>query len=305
MNRLRVVVASLLVALIAQGAARTPLVLPRNAVASFDAAPGNRVVLVVLENGDPDAASHQPFMEYLADTGMVLTSYFAVAHPSQPNYVTMVSGSPAGAMTDGNVRLHARKHLGNILASTAWRVYAEDYPALPNRCNLIRQGVGADRLYVRRHVPFLSFADVQDGKCTQIVRLNSSTDDVGALKADIESQHLPPFSMIIPNLENDGHEPSNMKTASSWLMLHLRPLLQDRRFSNGLILILTFDEDDSENPSHHNRVYTVLWGDHVKTGKSADVYDHEDLLATICALLNVAPPPFDEKGVRPIGGVWK
>jgi acid phosphatase len=269
-KRTGVVVASALVALVAQGATRTPLPLPRNDVVPFSVAGVSRVVLVVLENGDPEAASRQPFMKYLADTGMVLRSYYAVAHPSQPNYVAMISGSTDGAMTDGNVRLPARKHLGNILPNGAWRVYAENYPALPGRCNLTREGAGADRLYVRRHVPFLSFADVQDSKCTEIVRLNSKMDDVGALKADIDNKRLAPFSMIIPNLEHDGHEPSNMKTASSWLMLHLKPLLQDRRFTEGLVLILTFDEDDSANASNGNRVFTVLWGDHVKIGMSTE-----------------------------------
>jgi acid phosphatase len=285
---------------------RTSLPVPRNAVLPFAVSGVSRVVVVVLENGDPESASNQPFMKYLAQTGMVLSSYYAVAHPSQPNYVALISGSTAGAMTDGTVRLPAsRKHLGNILPSGVWRVYAENYPALAGRCNLVKQGSGADRLYVRRHVPFLSFADVQDSKCTGIVRLNVGTDDVGALKADIENQRLPPFSLIVPNLQHDGHEPSNLTNASSWLMVNLKPLLQDRRFTDGLVLILTFDEDDSAKASKGNRVFTVLWGDHVKVGKSTDVYDHEDLLATVCALLGVAPPPFDEKGVRPIGGIWK
>lgn len=305
-KRLGVAAASVLVALVAQGASRTPLPIPRDAVLPFAVTGVSRVVLVVLENGDPGAASRQPFMKYLANTGMVLTSYYAVAHPSQPNYVAMISGSTAGALTDGNIRLPARrKHLGNILPDGTWRVYAENYPALAGRCNLIKQGNGADRSYVRRHVPFLSFADVQDGPCTGIVRLNTEKDDVGALKADISSRRLPAFSMIIPNLMHDGHAPSNLTNANAWLMANLMPLLQDRKFTEGTVFILTFDEDDSARASNGNRVYTVLWGDHVKVGTSRDVYDHEDLLATIAALLGVAPPPFDEKGVRPIGGIWK
>ena len=244
-------------------------------------------------------------MKFLAQGGMVLTAYYAVAHPSQPNYVDLISGTTAGAMTDSNVRLPAgRKHLGNILPAGAWRVYAENYPALPDRCNLTRQGSGADGNYVRRHVPFLSFPDVQDGKCAEVVRLNTATDNVGALKADIASGHLPAFSMIVPNLEHDGHEPSNVTNASAWLMTNLKPLLADHKFTDGTVFILTFDEDDSA-PAARNRVYTVLWGDHVKIGTSSDVYDHADLLATIAALLRVPPPPFDEKGVRPMGGIWK
>src|SRR5258706_1932937 len=206
-KRLAVVAASALVAFVAQSATRTPLPVPRTAVLRSAVSGVSRVVMVVLKNADLGTASQQPFMKYLAGTGMVLSSYYAVAHPSQPNYVAMISGSTAGAMTDGTVRLPAtRKHLGNVLPAGAWRVYAENYPALAGRCNLVKQGGGADRLYVRRHLPFLSFADVQDGKCSGIVRLNVGTDDVRALRADIENQRLAPCSMIIPNLQHDGHE---------------------------------------------------------------------------------------------------
>jgi Phosphoesterase family len=304
--RFAVVAAAIALAAFAlQGATRTPLPVPRKAVPPFAVAGVRRVVVVVLENGDAQDAARQPFMKFLAETGMMLNSYYAVAHPSQPNYVALISGSTEGAMTDGNIRLPStRKHLGNILPAGSWRVYAEDYPALPDRCNLVKQGSGPDRLYVRRHVPFLSFADVQDGKCTELVRLNTATDAVGALRADIESQHMPLFSMIVPNLEHDGHEPSNLKKASEWLTANLEPLLLDRKFVDGLVFILLFDEDDSRS-SGRNRVYTAIWGDRVKNGASDDVYDHEDLLATICALLRITPPPFDEPGVRPIGGIWK
>ncbi|HEX7136523.1 MAG TPA: alkaline phosphatase family protein, partial [Vicinamibacterales bacterium] len=139
-----VAIISTLVALAAQGATRTPLPIPRNSVPAFIPIGVKRVVLVVLENGNPVEAARQPFMNYLAKSGMVLTSYYAVAHPSQPNYVAMISGTTDGAMTDDNVRLPpTRKHLGNLLRS--WRVYAENYPALPGRCNLAKRGSGSDR----------------------------------------------------------------------------------------------------------------------------------------------------------------
>ena len=88
------------------------------------------------------------------------------------------------------------------------------------------------------------------------------------------------------------------------LNANIAPLLADPAFTKDTVFILTFDEDDTVN-AKNNRVFTVLWGDHVQHGTRDDVYDHEDLLATIAALLGVAPPPFDETGVRPIGGIWK
>src|SRR5258708_14723530 len=96
---------TLALALTAHAATRTPLPVPRNRVVPLAVTGVNRVVVVVLENGDPDEASRQPFMKFLAQTGMVLTSHYAVAHPSQPNYVALISGSTSGAMTDSPIRL--------------------------------------------------------------------------------------------------------------------------------------------------------------------------------------------------------
>src|ERR1051326_8873583 len=247
-----------------------------------------RLTLLLLAAGlSANCATLTPLPQARAAEGMVLTRYFAVAHPSQPNYVAMISGSTAGALTDSPITLD-RAHIGNALG-TRWRVYAEDYPALTGKCNLIKQS----GLYVRRHVPFLSFKDVQQGTCSQVVPF-----------AQLKADKLPDFAMIVPNLKHDGHRPATMKDANDWLNAQIAPLLEDAASTKDTVFIVTFDEDDSMN-AQNNRVFTVLWGDHVQHGARADVYDHEDLLATIAALLAVAPPPFDEAGVRPIGGIWK
>jgi len=269
----------------------TPLPQARGPVPPFDAKNVRRVVLIVLENGNPATAAKQSFLQARAAEGTVLTRYFAVAHPSQPNYVAMISGSTAGALTDSPITLD-RPHIGNALGKR-WRVYADDYPALPGKCNLVKQS----GLYVRRHVPFLSFKDVQQGTCSQITPFTRLADD-------IKNDAVPAFAMIVPNLKHDGHKPATMKDANDWLNAQIAPLLKQPAFAKDTVFIVTFDEDDSMN-AQNNRVFTVLWGDHVQHGARDEVYDHEDLLATIAALLGVAPPPFDEPGVRPIGGIWK
>src|SRR5437016_1016180 len=155
--RVRLTLLLLATGLSANCATLTPLPQPRNPVPPFDAAGVRHVVLIILENGNPAMAAQQSFMKDRAAEGMLLTRYFAVAHPSQPNYVALISGSTASALTDSPIALD-RPHLGQTLGSR-WRVYADDYPALPGKCNLIKQ----KDLYVRRHVPFLSFKDVQQG----------------------------------------------------------------------------------------------------------------------------------------------
>jgi hypothetical protein len=277
----------LIAGLSANCATLTPLPQPRNPVPAIDAHGVRRVVLIILENGNPAKAAQKSFMQDRAAEGMLLSQYFGVAHPSQPNYVALISGSTAGALTDSPITLD-RPHIGQTLGSR-WRVYADDYPPLSGKCNLVKQ----KDLYVRRHVPFLSFKDVQQGTCSQI-------KPFPAIKTD----PLPDFALIVPNLQHDGHKPFTLNDANDWLNANIAPLLADPAFTKDTVFILTFDEDDTFN-AKNNRVFTVVWGDHVQQGTRDDVYDHEDLLATIAALLGVAPPPFDETGVRPIGGIWK
>jgi phosphatidylinositol-3-phosphatase len=288
---------------------RTPLPVPRNAVPPLGETGIRHVLVLILENGNPEHAARQPFMQLLAREGMVLNRFYALAHPSQPNYIALISGSTADAMTNRPITLD-RPHIGQALGDR-WKVYAEDYPALPGRCNPVAAG-GPGRVYVRRHVPFLSFRDVQQGDCAQIVTLNTAADPVAALRADIANGTLPAFGLIIPNLIHDAHGVARnvpaherealLQPANQWMMDHIAPLLP--QLPDDTIFILTFDEDDTEE-AVDNRIFTAIWGKRVRQGTSDDVYNLLDLLATVAALLKVDPPPFDEDGVRPIGGVWQ
>lgn len=288
---------------------RTPLPFPRNPVPPLKDPGIEHVLILILENGNPEQAAAARFMQLLAREGMVFNRFYGVAHPSQPNYIALISGSTEHALTNRPITLD-RAHIGQTLGER-WKVYAEDYPALPGKCNLIVAG-GPQRAYVRRHVPFISFRDVQQGDCSQIVTLNTPDDPVAALRKDIQNDTLPGLGLIIPNLVHQGHgltsnvtpeqRPALMRDADEWLMANIAPLLP--ALPDDAIFVLTFDEDETTNPIN-NRIYTAIWGKHVRQGTTNDVYNHYDLLATICALLDVQPPPYEEEGVRPIGGIWR
>src|SRR3954470_7356241 len=83
--RVRLTLLLLAAGLSASCATLTPLPHARGPVPPFDAKNVRRVVLIVLENGNPATAAKQSFLQARAAEGMVLTQYFAVAHPSQPN----------------------------------------------------------------------------------------------------------------------------------------------------------------------------------------------------------------------------
>ena len=79
-----------------------------------------RVVLVVFENheageigGNPDA----PTFNALARRYARLTSYDAVAHPSLPNYLALVSGSTQGITSDCTECIVGARSLADTLAA--------------------------------------------------------------------------------------------------------------------------------------------------------------------------------------------
>jgi phosphoesterase family protein len=266
---------------------------PKGAVPPFPAPAIERVFVVVLENKDAGDALRQPFLGRLAKEGAYLANYYAVAHPSQPNYIALISGSIRGVGGDGNVDLD-RPHLGDALdaAGTSWKSYAEQFPG---HCDLRRK---AGR-YVRRHEPFLSFADVQrrPESCGRIV-------NAAELDRDLAAGQLPRFALYIPDLDNDGHD-KPLAYADAQMEKRFGPLLKDPEFTRGLLLVVTFDEDDSHVSRRDNHIYTILWGSSVQPGAvSHDVYDHYDLLRTFEEIFHLPPSPKDAPD-RPIAGVWR
>jgi len=122
--------------------------------------------------------------------GALFTNFKAATHPSQGNYVAMISGSTFGILSDKNIDLNER-HIGDLLEESHrdWKIYAEGYPG---HCYTEKTSGN----YARKHVPFLSFTNVtaNPSRCAKIVE--------GQLFfSDFESGNLKDFSMYIPNLK--------------------------------------------------------------------------------------------------------
>ena len=226
-----------------------------------------KVLLIVLENADYDEAAAQPFLTKLAARGATLTNYSAVTHPSQPNYVALVAGDTLGVADDARVDLPGR-HLGDLLDDKGleWGAYAEGYPGA---CFL---GARSGR-YARKHVPFASFARVQENPA-QCARIKEAS----ALAADAAAGKLPAFSLYVPDLDDDGHD-TGVAAADRWLAGFLGPKLDDPGFMKDLLIAVTFDESEGRAD---NRVLTVLVGGGAVAGAaSGAAYDHYSLLKTV------------------------
>jgi hypothetical protein len=255
------------------------------------------VFLVILENEDASAAMQQPFLMELASRGATLTNYHGLAHPSLPNYIALAAGSTYGITNDDTITLDV-KHLGDLIEERGltWRVYAENYPG---NCFLgDSAGSTSSGQYVRRHVPFINFTNVQNNPQRCADRIIDAT----ALDADIAAGRLPSFAMYIPNDQHNGHD-SSVAIADQWLQGRFRSLLADPRFITDTVFIVTFDESNSRSDS---TVFIAFNGPPVIAGvTSSHRYDHYSLLRTIEEILRVGNLGKNDAVAEPVSGIWK
>ncbi len=247
---------------------------------------------VILENTGYAEAMRQPFLKSLTRRGALLRHFSAEAHPSLPNYIALVSGSTFGIDNDDNVTLD-KPHIGDLLEAKglSWKVYAEGYPG---GCFL----KASDGDYVRKHVPFLSFKNVQTdpARCARIINASE-------LKSDVRDGRLPAWSLYIPDLRNDGHD-TGVAYADRWLSRIFGPLLQDPQFMRGMLFIVTFDEGRGYSGGNH--VATILVGDAVLPGAVSDTaYNHYSLLRLAEDVFGLGNLGQGDAHASTITGMWK
>jgi hypothetical protein len=275
------ILGSLMIALTSQALAANQNDVPRLA----------HVMTVIFENEDAEPTMAQPFFAKLAQEGVNFVDFHAETHPSQPNYLALTSGSMQGIDSDKTVDVDA-KNIVDLLEAKGktWKVYAEDYPG---HCFT---GTKKGR-YVRKHNPFISYTNINTDaqRCAKIV-------DASELNADIAAGTLPDYAFYVPNMDNDAHD-TDLAYANAWYAKTFGPLLQNPRFTKGLLLITTFDESSLTGG---NVIYTSFYGEMVKPGvEYKDYADHYSILRTIEAGLGLADLGLDDASAEPFAGIWR
>ena len=254
-----------------------------------------RVVVIVFENkgqkdvlGDPDA----PYFNSLATRFAVLSNYSGVAHPSLPNYLSLISGSTHGIQDDCTDCVVSARNLADTLerAHRSWKAYAEGLP----RPGFTGASVGR---YVKRHVPFLYFRDIlaRPQRRRRVVPLRQ-------FSSDLASGRLPSYSLVVPDMCHDMHDCS-VATGDSWLRRFLPPLLRSPRLARSAIFLI-FDEPPSSSPPS-DPVPALAVGKLVRPGS---VYlpktSHFGLLRTIEDAWHLPRLGLSAQA-KPITGIWR
>ena len=252
--------------------------------ASAQVPASSHVFIVVEENHSYSQVignASMPYLNSLATKYALGTQYYANTHPSIGNYFMMTTGQIitnndgyTGTVTADNIVRHM------LTAAKTWKVYAEGLPSV----GYIGGNTGA---YVKRHNPFAYFSDVRN---SSVQRLNLVP--FSQFATDLANNHLPKFSFIVPNVNDDAHSGS-LATADSWLKSKLSPLIASATFQKDGILIILFDESVSTDTTRGGgRVPFVMVGPKVKKGyKSTTVYQHQSTLKTVMKALGMTSFP--------------
>ncbi|RHZ47000.1 uncharacterized protein CDV56_103846 [Aspergillus thermomutatus] len=240
----------------------------------------NRFVNIWLENTDFDKAAADAHMSALAKKGLLLTNFWAVTHPSEPNYCAAAGGDTFGMDNDNFNQVPANVSTIADLFDTkniAWGEYQEHlpYPGYQG----FRYPESGPNDYVRKHNPAILFDSItQDAtRLRQIKNFTSFYDD-------LKNHRLPQHMFITPNMTNDAHD-TNITFAGTWSWNFLSELLEDEYFTKDTLILLTFDENSTYKIG--NKIYSILLGGAVPEhliGKEDDTfYTHYSVIASMSA----------------------
>lgn len=250
----------------------------------------NKVIEIIFENTSFESAQKNDYLKSLSKEGVLFTNFKAITHPSLPNYVSKIAGSTLLIKNDDDYNL-SEIHLGDLLENKKldWRVYAEDFPG---NCSLVSR----KNKYVRKHIPFLSFTNVTSNpnRCKKI-------KDLSDFYQDYKNKQLVDYSMIVPNLDNDGHD-TGIKFAMEWFKKNFDTYINGSGLPNDLLFIITFDEGMGKG----NSIYTLLLGNMVKKDvEIKDELNHFSILKLIEDNFSLTTLHREDEKARPIPDIWK
>ena len=243
----------------------------------------DHVVVITLENKEFDTVIGNLFMptynRYARDYAL-LTEFYAVTHPSLPNYLAMIGGETFDIQENCQDCFINAPSLPDLIEASGrlWKTYQED---MHDPCGLGNQD---EDEYVQKHNPFVYFDTIRLDQ----ERCERSVVPFDVLQNDIDAGTLPNFIFITPNMCNNSHD-CNLIVTDVWiaeLLDRLVPAL-DQEGSNYLI-VLNWDEGQGDGSccglaaQAGGRIPVVLISPLVQSHfKDSTPYTHYSLLKTI------------------------
>lgn len=242
----------------------------------------SHVIIVIGENkefGEVVGNRKMPNFNAWAVQYALLTRYYAIGHPSLPNYLALLSGDSFGIRSDCLDCLVRARSLPDLLeaAGRSWKAYVEGLPS----AGFLGSFSGR---YAMKHNPFVYFDAIRRDPA----RLNRSVVPLTQLAGDLEKNELPDYSFIVPDMCDSSHD-CRVEVMDAWLGRVVGSILHSPAFDAESLLVLTFDEGTTDQAccgrsplARGGNIPTVLISPLVKAGyRDPTPYSHYSLLKTI------------------------
>jgi acid phosphatase len=201
------------------------------------------IMIIAEENHSYDTIignSNLPYMNSLATKYGLATNWWGLSHPSEPNYLGMVSGSISDNPSDLTPQdeTYPGPTVVDQMASAGigWKAYMED---MPQACDLTDTYSPGD--YDVNHDPFMYFTSIRNNaaQCNQVVPFTE-------FGGDLADNTAPPFMFVTPNLIHDMHDGTDAD-ADTWLQNTMSEVFASQWYAQGGIVIITWDEGETSD----------------------------------------------------------
>jgi phosphatidylinositol-3-phosphatase len=268
---------------------KTPHVQAPQAVLTGKIPNFDHIILTVLENEDYQSVIGNPQMpnlNSLAKKYVLLSNYFAVSHPSLPNYISLMSGDTQNITSDCSKCFVNAPNIADLVESSGrtWKSYEED---MPSACYL-----GDNKLYAQKHDPLLYFDSVR----LNPTRCNQNIVPLTQLETDLAANRLPNFSFVMANLCNSGHDCA-LNVSDVWIGNLVNKLTSSPALGKNSLIVIVYDEGAKANKGSccgldqaGGQVAALLISPLAKPGfTDTTAYDHYSVLKTILTAWNLPP----------------
>jgi phospholipase C len=235
-----------------------------------------------------------PFINRIARQGAIADGYHdPYVHPSEANYLWMVSGENFGVLDDDDPKAHSLRSSSHLvdqieLAGLNWRSYQE---SMGEPC-----GIKSHGRYAAKHDPFVFFDDINGWDGTQFQRTQRCIDhivDYSQLDMDIADHTVPKYAFITPNLDDDMHDGS-IAQGDAWLANEVPKIMASDEYKNGGVLFILWDEGGG-TPASDDPPFIAL-SPNAKVGfHSLTDFDTSSYLKTVQMVLGLSTLPCDSE----------
>jgi YVTN family beta-propeller protein len=278
-----------------------PLAPPASSVPRYQ-----HVFLFYFENQDYNQVignkKQAPYLNSLLSQGANLGQFYAEEHPSDANYLALAGGSTFGVPLDDPEEENPlytinAPNIGDLVngAHESWKTYLQ---SANGPCDDTVHGY-----YWDDDQPMMYFKDVRDNPtycASHVVPLEELSSDLASTAT------TPNFAWVSPDDCSDM-EGCGIAAGDAFLKTELTAILNSPAWKTQRSLVMiTFDEDDTDYQHPAQRVPTIVLGSQgVRQGYTSTTrYTHYSLLRTIEGALGLGTLTANDRYAQPMNDIF-